>query len=62
MFADVAIELTEKFEVDAAVRYDEDKRENTTKTPTAFLPDPSAFTGEVREQTWSETQPKITLS
>ncbi len=61
VFADVAIELTERFEIDAAVRYDEDKRENTTKTPPGFLPDPSAFTGEVREHTWSETQPKLTL-
>jgi len=61
VFADVTIEVTDKFEIDAAVRYDEDKRENTTKTPTAFLPDPSAFTGEVRTETWSEPQPKITL-
>jgi len=43
------------------VRYDEDARENTTETPPAFLPDPSASTGEVRKQTFSETQPKFTL-
>ena len=44
-----------------ALRYDEDTRENTTETPTAFLPDPAAFTGEVRKDTWSEWQPKATL-
>ena len=61
VFADGVFEVTDQFEVDAAVRYDEDTRENTTDTPTAFLPDPSAFSGEVRKHTWSETQPKVTL-
>jgi len=61
VFADVTFELSDKFELDTAVRYDEDKRENTTETPTAFLPDPSASEGEVRTHTWSETQPKVTL-
>jgi len=61
VFADVTFELSDKFELDTAVRYDEDKRENTTETPTAFLPDPAAFEGEVRTNTWSETQPKVTL-
>jgi iron complex outermembrane recepter protein len=61
VFADVTFELSDKFELDTAIRYDEDKRENTTETPTAFLPDPAAFEGEVRTNTWSETQPKITL-
>ncbi len=61
VFADVTFELSDKFELDTAVRYDEDSRENTTNTPTAFLPDPAASTGEVREHTWSETQPKVTL-
>lgn len=61
VFANATFEVTDKFEIDTAVRYDKDKRENTTVTPTAFLPDPSAFTGEVRKHTWSETQPKATL-
>jgi iron complex outermembrane receptor protein len=61
VFGDVVFELGEKFELDLAVRHDEDKRENTTETPPAFLPDPSASTGEVRSQTFSETQPKATL-
>ena len=61
VFANATFEITDKFEIDAAIRYDEDKRENTTETPPGFLPDPSAFTGEVRTETWSEPQPKITL-
>ena len=61
VFGDVTFEITDQFELDVAVRYDEDKRENTTETPPAFLPDPSAFTGEVRSATCSETQPKVTL-
>jgi len=62
VFADVTFEVTDKLELDAAVRYDEDKRENTTETPNAFLPGGStSFQGEVRSNTWSETQPKFTL-
>jgi iron complex outermembrane receptor protein len=53
--------VTSKFEIDGAVRYDNDSRKNTTNTPAAFLPDPSAFSGEVRKHTWSELQPKGTL-
>jgi iron complex outermembrane receptor protein len=61
VFGDVVFEINDKLELDVAVRYDEDKRENTTDTPPAFLPDPSASTGEVRTETFSETQPKFTL-
>jgi iron complex outermembrane recepter protein len=61
LFADATYELTPKWEIDTAARYDEDARKNTTNTPTAFLPDPSAYTGEVRKHTWSELQPKGTL-
>ncbi len=61
VFANATFEISDAIELDAAVRYDEDQRENTTNTPTAFLPDPSAFTGEVRTRKFSETQPKFTL-
>lgn len=66
VFANATFEISDQFEIDAAVRYDEDKRRNTTETPTAFLPqppppEPQAFTGQVRSKTWSETQPKVTL-
>ncbi len=46
------------------MRYDRDTRENTTETPAQFLAltlDPTAFNGQVRKHTWSETQPKGTL-
>jgi iron complex outermembrane receptor protein len=61
VFADATFDLTDQWQFDAALRYDEDKRQNTTDTPTAFLPDPSARNGEVREHTWSKLQPKGTL-
>ncbi|MEP6885649.1 MAG: TonB-dependent receptor [Gammaproteobacteria bacterium] len=61
VFGDATFELTSQLELDTAIRYDSDQRKNTTDTPTAFLPDPSATTGEVRKHTWSETQPKGTL-
>jgi iron complex outermembrane receptor protein len=61
VFGDVTFEINDQLELDVAVRYDEDARENTTDTPPAFLPDPSASTGEVRKKTFSETQPKFTL-
>jgi iron complex outermembrane receptor protein len=61
LFADGTYEVTPQFEIDVAARYDEDTRKNITDTPTLFLPDPSAFTGEVRKHTWDAVQPKGTL-
>ncbi len=61
VFGDATYELTNQIEFDAALRFDQDKRRNTTDTPTAFLPDPAAHTGEVRDHTWSKLQPKATL-
>jgi len=61
VFGDATYDITSRLEVDAAIRYDEDSRQNTTDTPTQFLPDPTAFNGEVRKHTFSETQPKGTL-
>jgi iron complex outermembrane receptor protein len=64
VFADGTFEVTDQFEIDAAIRYDEDRRENTTDTPQNFLDltlDPNAVTGQKRTHTWSEAQPKITL-
>ncbi|MGH8260973.1 MAG: TonB-dependent receptor, partial [Steroidobacteraceae bacterium] len=61
LFGDATYELTSHWELDAALRYDEDSRRNTTDTPQAFLPDPTAFTGEVRKHTWSAWQPKGTV-
>jgi len=64
LFGDVTFELTDRLELDTALRYDEDKRENTTETPQVFLNqtlDPNARTGQKRQRTWSEAQPKATL-
>jgi len=63
VFADAIFEISDKVELDVAIRYDEDKRENTTVTPEAFLPagTPPGSSGQVRTHTWSEPQPKITL-
>jgi iron complex outermembrane receptor protein len=64
VFANATFEVTDNFEIDTALRYDEDKRENTTDTPPDYLAlvqDPNAVTGQVRSHTWSELQPKFTL-
>jgi len=61
VFGDVTYDFTPQWEVDAALRYDEDRRQNTTRTPTQFLPTTTAFSGEVRKATFSATQPKATL-
>ncbi len=61
VFGDATYEFTPQWEFDAALRYDQDNRENTTDTPTQFLPTTTAYTGEVRKATFSATQPKGTL-
>jgi len=61
VFGDATYDITSRLELDAAIRYDEDSRQNRTDTPTQFLPDPTAFNGEVRKHSFSETQPKGTL-
>jgi iron complex outermembrane receptor protein len=72
VFGELSYDFTDRLEGSVALRYDEDTRENTTETPQEFLPDPiacdtiptpvpCAFTGQVREETWDELQPKVTL-
>ena len=64
LFGDATYDFNKQWELDAALRYDEDSRRNTTDTPAAFLAallDPTAFPGEVRKHSWSELQPKGTL-
>jgi iron complex outermembrane recepter protein len=62
VFGDATYEFNPQWEFDAAIRYDQDKRRNTTDTPTRFLPANSgAVTGEVRDETFDATQPKGTL-
>jgi iron complex outermembrane receptor protein len=72
VFGELSYDLTDRVEASVALRYDEDTRENTTETPQEFIPAPincdltapgvpCAFTGQVREHTWSEPQPKLTV-
>jgi iron complex outermembrane receptor protein len=63
VFGELAYDVSEATEIAFSLRYDDDERENTTKTPKAFLPNvagfPQGFTGEKRTQSWDEWQPKL---
>ncbi|HEX5420964.1 MAG TPA: TonB-dependent receptor [Gammaproteobacteria bacterium] len=67
VFGDVNIDLTDPLQLELALRYDNDHREQTTLTPAAFLAFvnvpgfPQGFTGQVRGRTFDEMQPKVTL-
>jgi iron complex outermembrane recepter protein len=61
VFADATYEFNPQWEFDAALRYDDEHVQNTTDTPTEFLPTTTAFTGEVRNAVFSAPQPKATL-
>ena len=66
LFANAGYELSPELRVDASLRYDRDKRRQTTLTPQAFLPVvpgvPQAQSGEVRTAVFDDWQPKITLT
>ena len=66
VFGNFTYDVTDQFHVDLGLRYDRDRRRNTTLTPTAFLPNvpgfPQGATGEVRRRTFDDWQPKITLT
>ena len=61
VFGDATYEFNKQWELDAAIRYDQDHRQNTTDTPTAVPADPTTPTGEVRDATFVAAQPKATL-
>jgi iron complex outermembrane receptor protein len=64
VFADATYEFNKQWELDAAIRYDQDRRQNTTDTPEQFLPAVTlgtAHAGEVRDVTFDAAQPKATL-
>lgn len=65
-FVNLSYDFSEAFTVDASLRYDHDKRENTTLTPTPFLPNvpgfPQGATGDVRTVSFDDWQPKVTLT
>jgi len=66
VFANTSWKVNEQLRVDASLRYDRDNRENTTLTPTAFLPNVAGFpqgrSGDVRERSFQSWQPKFTIS
>jgi iron complex outermembrane recepter protein len=66
LFANLGYEFSDQFRVDGSLRYDRDKRVNTTLTPTAFLPNvpgfPQGATGEKRKIVFDDLQPKLTLT
>ncbi len=66
VFANTSWKVNEQLRVDASLRYDRDNRENTTLTPTGFLPNVPGFaqgrTGEVRERSFQSWQPKVTVT
>ncbi|MDP5102696.1 MAG: TonB-dependent receptor [Erythrobacter sp.] len=66
LFANAGLEITPEFRVDASLRYDRDRRRQTTLTPQGFLPVvpgvPQALSGEVRTAIFDDWQPKVTLT
>jgi iron complex outermembrane receptor protein len=66
LFANLGYEFSDQFRVDGSLRYDHDKRINTTLTPTAFLPNvpgfPQGATGQKRRISFDDLQPKVTLT
>jgi iron complex outermembrane recepter protein len=61
VYADGTYEFNPQWEFDVAIRYDDEEVQNTTDTPTFFLPTTTAFTGEVRSAVFCAPQPKATL-
>jgi iron complex outermembrane receptor protein len=70
VFGEIAYDFTDTLEASLSLRYDEDTRETTTLTETLYDPTcdftvapPVCLTtlGEVREETWDELQPKVTV-
>ncbi|MFQ5658994.1 MAG: TonB-dependent receptor [Gammaproteobacteria bacterium] len=63
-FGEMSFDIDEDLELSFALRYDRDHRQNTTDTPNAFFAGNlvgASFQGEVRQRTWDDLQPKITL-
>jgi iron complex outermembrane receptor protein len=66
VFGNFTYDLSERFRIDLGLRYDHDRRRNTTLTPTPFLPNvpgfPQGATGEVRRISFDDLQPKLILT
>ena len=65
-FANLGYQFSPLIRADASLRYDNDRRKNTTETPAAFLPNvpgfPQSHTGDVRKRTFDDWQPKFTVT
>ncbi|MGH8193231.1 MAG: TonB-dependent receptor [Woeseiaceae bacterium] len=62
VFGEMAYDLNDAFEASFSLRYDEDSRENTTLTEPLFDSTGIGLVpGTVREETWDDLQPKLTL-
>lgn len=64
IYGAINYDISDTLEASAALRFDQDHRENTTDTPAQFIPGPLvgvAFPGQVRKHTWRDLQPKFTL-
>lgn len=65
-FINAGYEFSDQLRVDGSLRYDRDRRQQTTLTPQNFLPVvpgvPQARSGEVRTAVFDDWQPKITLT
>jgi iron complex outermembrane receptor protein len=65
VFANLGYRFSDVFRIDGSMRYDHDRRRNTTLTPQSFMNDPwepDGTTGEVREVSFDDWQPKVTLT
>nr|WP_293854191.1 TonB-dependent receptor [Sphingomonas sp. SCN 67-18] len=64
-FANLSYDFTDQFKIDLGLRYDRDRRRNTTLTPAGFMNGPGlpdGTTGEVRKAVFDDWQPKVTLT
>ncbi|MEJ0004858.1 MAG: TonB-dependent receptor [Steroidobacteraceae bacterium] len=61
VFADLNYEFNAQWELDGAIRYDKDQRENTTLTPPNSCRPPRPPRGEQRLASFDAAQPKATL-
>ncbi|WP_239018112.1 TonB-dependent receptor [Sphingomonas flavalba] len=65
VFANLSYDFSDQFRADFGIRYDRDRRRNTTLTPPQFMNAPGlpdGTTGEVRKATFDDWQPKLTLT
>lgn len=63
LFGELDFDISDQLEASFSLRYDNDHRENTTKTPLGYDSTGLGLVpGTVRKHTWSDLQPKITLT